>query len=478
MLTPEEIKTLIEKDVMSTLKQRASVGMKYYEGEHDILRYTLFYYDADGLKQIDDTRSNLKIPHPFFTELTDQLSGYMLSTDDTIVKSDNPELQAELDEYFGEEFNSALSEQISGAYVKGFDYIHAYKNADDRLTFEYTDGMGIVEVRTQDTDRNLAAVIYHYPDTNLEDKLIRRIQVHTDAEIYYYVQDSQGEVVPDESYPVNPIPNVIYSDKSGKLYGSQLGFVPFWRLDNNRKQFSGLKPIKALIDDYDLMECGLSNNLQDFDYPIYAISGYDGDNLDELMQNIKTKKVVGIDADGGIDAKTIDIPYEARKIKADEDEKNIYRFGMGVNVNGLKDTSATTNIAIKMAFSLLDLKARKLTIRVKKMLREIIQVVLDDINRRNGTDYRQKDVYMEFNYVLPVNTQEKAQNSLTEAQAKQTDIGTVLQIASYIGDEETLKLICESLDLDFNELKKQIPERQEVKNLLNAQNDLEMVDVE
>lgn len=36
--------------------------------------------------------------------------------------------------------------------------------------------------------------------------------------------------------------------------------------------------------------------------------------------------------------------YQARQAKLELDEKNIYRFGMGLNTVGLKDTSATTNM--------------------------------------------------------------------------------------------------------------------------------------
>lgn len=100
------------------------------------------------------------------------------------------------------------------------------------------------------------------------------------------------------------------------------------------------------------MASSLSNNLIDFDAPIYAIKGFEGDNLDELQTNLKTKKIVGLGEEGGIDIKTVDVPYQARQAKLELDEKNIYRFGMGLNTAGLKDTSATTNIAIKAAYSL------------------------------------------------------------------------------------------------------------------------------
>ena len=43
MLTVNEIKQFIGEDAASTKKLDAAVGQRYYEGEHDILNYRLFY---------------------------------------------------------------------------------------------------------------------------------------------------------------------------------------------------------------------------------------------------------------------------------------------------------------------------------------------------------------------------------------------------------------------------------------------------
>ena len=79
MLSEAEILQFINEDKTSTKKRLASVGLKYYEAEHDILQYRVFYYNADGKLVEDDSRANIKIPHPFFTELVDQEVQYMLS---------------------------------------------------------------------------------------------------------------------------------------------------------------------------------------------------------------------------------------------------------------------------------------------------------------------------------------------------------------------------------------------------------------
>lgn len=478
MLTEAEIKQFIEYDITSDKKRHAAVGQRYYEGEHDILNYRMFYYNTDGQLVEDTTRANMRISHPFFTELVDQLAAYMMSFEEAPIQAKDPAngLQEHLDVYFDDEFWAEIQELITGANAKGFEYLYAFKNADDRLAFMCADSLGVVEVREKDTDDGCEYVIYWYIDRIGKDKKkIKRIQVHDKDQIWFYVQVDDGRIMLDENEPINPRPNIVWTDpQTGNQYGDSLGFIPFWRLDNNRKQFSGLKPIKGLIDDYDLMECGLSNNLQDFDTPIHVVSGFQGNDLNELQQNLKTKKIVGVDSDGGIQTQTIDVPYEARKTKADEDEKNIYRFGMGFNSSQVGDGNVT-NVVIRSRYTLLDLKASKLEKRLKRFLKGIIQLVLDEINAKNKTDYQYKDVQVKFIPVVPTNEAENVQNAFVEAQTEQMRITSILNAAAVIGDEETLKAICGVLDLDFEELQGQLDEMNEAQNTANAQAMLEGV---
>ena len=475
MLTESEILKFINDDEASDIKKFAKVGQRYYEGNHDIKWYKLFYYNADGQLVEDKTRSNIKISHPFFTELVDQEVQYLLSGKDGFVFSDTPELQTELNQYFNEneDFQSELNELLTGAISKGFEYMYAYKNADNKTAFQCADSMGTVEVRAKDTDDGCEYVIYWYIDRiDKGRKPITRIQVWDKEQTYFYVRSGNGKLILDESEPINPRPHTIYSKGNDKSkYYEGFGFIPFFRLDNCKKRFSGLKPIKELIDDYDLMSCGLSNNLQDASEYLVVVSGFQGDNLEELIQNTKTKKHIGVEPGGSVDFKTVDVPYEARKTKLELDEKNIYRFGFGLNTSSLKDTTATTNIAIKAAYSLLDLKCNKLEIRLKQFLRKILKVVLDEINQNNGTDYQQKDVYIRFEREIPTNSQENAQIELTDAQKQQVQINTLLNLANTLDQETIVQNICEVLDLDYENLKNKLPVNEE-QNTLDAQNTL------
>jgi hypothetical protein len=169
-----------------------------------------------------------------------------------------------------------------------------------------------------------------------------------------------------------------------------------------------------------------------------------------------------------VEIRTVDVPYQARQAKLDHDEKNIYRFGMGLNTAGLKDTNATTNIAIKSAYSLLDLKCSKLTIRLKQFLRKILKVVIDEVNKTNKADYQMKDIYFNFEPEVMSNAQENAQIALTEAQEQQVRITTLLNVAPHLDNETMMQNLCDVLDIDYEEIKGKLPDPDEATNAVNA----------
>lgn len=475
MLSTSEIKKFIDDDISSVKKRKAAEGQRYYDAKHDILNCRFFYYNKDEKLVEDNYRANNKICHPFFTELSDQLTAHMLSFENNPIRAKEKVdgLQEHLDNYFDENFWAEVSELISGTYNKGFEYLYCYKNAENKLVFECADSMGVVEVSEKESSDKQKYIIYWYIDRiDKNNKKIKKIQVWSATDVTYFQQVNSGQVVPDSEMKPNTLPHVVFTDENNERTGIPLGFIPFFRLDLNRKQISGLQPIKGLIDDYDIMQCGLSNNLADFDTPLHVVKGFEGDDLDKLQINLKTKKVVGVDEEGEIDVKTVAIPYQARQAKAADDEKNIYRFGMGLNTSGLKDTTATTNLAIKAAYALLDMKSDKLEIRLKKLLKKIIKIVLDEINAEYGTDYQLKDVEIKFERSTLTNDTENITNEKTKADTEQVRITTILNIAASVGEEQTLKAICEVMDWDFKEIQSQLEKMKAEDDLQAAKNAL------
>ena len=209
MLTVSEIQKFIEEDRASDRKHLAQIGDRYYRGEHDIKDYRLYYFNYDGDLVEDKTRSNIKISHPFFTELVDQETQYMLSGGEGFVKSDDPELQRVLNERFNdnEDFKAELYDTVTGAVTKGWEYMYAYMNAEGQLAFQCADSLGVVEVDAKYTSDKRDYVIYWYPErVDVSGRKVTRVQVWDDKQTYYYTRNGDEGLKPDESTEEHPNP--------------------------------------------------------------------------------------------------------------------------------------------------------------------------------------------------------------------------------------------------------------------------------
>ena len=452
MLSVSEIKRHIQEDQASVKKQHAKKAMLYYEGRHDIKDFRIFFTDDDGLLREDTTKNNSRISHPFFTELTDQCVQYMLSGDTDFVRSDIPELQTYLNEYFNDAFKMELNDLLTYTGVEGFSYLYRYMGEDMKSKFRFADGLNTVEVPAKYASDGQNYIIYYYYWKTEKNKDIYRVEVWDSQKVYFYSM-TNGTVKPDKERKERY--HVQYSEGNDG-YIDTFNDVPFIRLDNNRKQFSDLKVVKDLIDDYDLMSCGLSNNIQDLSEGFYVVKGFNGHDMGDLTQAIKAKKRVGVGENGDVDIKTINIPYEARKVKLELDEKNIYRSGMGFD-SSKSETSNVTNVVIKSRYALLDLKANKKEMQLKRMMNKVIKIVLDEINRDNETAYEMKDVYMVFDRVVPSNETDNATIAKTEADTRQVEINTLLNLASYLDNETLMQNICTVLEIDYEEIKNKLP---------------------
>lgn len=447
----------IKEDNASTTKSKAREGIRYYDYEHDILNNRIFYFDDNGTLKEDEYASNIKIPHAFHTELVDQKVQYLLSNPVEVITEDE-ELQEYLEEYYDEDFQVFLQDTLEGASNKGFEYIFARTTAENKLTFQVSDSLKTFDI--YDNSNNRVGVVRHYDKEITKDgkkETITYAEIWTDESVTFYVKDKNKSFELDPNRENNPRPHVLGKDAEGAIYERSYGRIPFNRLSNNKREKTDLEPIKALIDDYDIMAAYLSNNLQDFTDAIYVVKGFKGDNLSSLRQNIKAKKTVGVGTDGDVDIRTVEIPYEARQAKLEIDKDAIYKFGMGFDSTQIGDGNIT-NIVIKSRYALLDMKANKAEVRLRAMLKWINEMIVEDINRRHNTDFKASDIKIEIVRETMVNENDIVNNEKIEAETKQTIIETILAVAPRIGDEETLKLICELYDLDWEEIQADLEE--------------------
>lgn len=458
------LKQAIQNDVKSLSKRNARTGIRYYQHENDILQNRIFYIDDQNVLREDKYASNTKIPHGFFPEIVDQKTQVLLSNPLEVTCEDES-LQAELDQYYDEDFQVFLQDVVTNASQKGYEYIFARTTSQDRLTFQIADSLAVFPV--YDDANELRRIVRNVDKNIIKDGkkiTIHLAEVWDDKQVWFFKAEGSQPYKLNTDVPLNPRAHVIAIKDDGSLLERDYGQIPFYRYKNNAKETTDLKPIKALIDDYDIMNAFLSNNLQDFTEAIYVVKGYEGDDLSKLRQNLRAKKTVGVDSDGDVDIKTVSIPVDGRQTKMAIDKENIYKFGMAFDSTQLGDGNIT-NIVIKSRYSLLIMKVNKTEVRIRALLKWINSMVIADINRRTGKAYTPDQVDFEFVRELMVNETDLVTNEKTTAETRQITIQTVLEAAPQLPSDEVLRLICEQFELDFEDIQAMLEEEPYTKGL-------------
>lgn len=455
----EGLKKAIEADKSSAVKAKAKVGVDYYNYKHDIMNNRIFYFDDKGQLQEDKYASNIKIPHPFLTELIDQKVQYLLSNP-LRVNTDDDKLSALLMDYYNEDFQVLLQDLVENGSQKGFEYVYARTTGEDRVTFQIADGLKVMPIYDENS---IVQRILRYYDRSIEidgkQKTLHFAEVYDSSKVWYFSAEDRDEFTLDPTHKQNPAPHILAVTSDEQLVGRDYGRIPFYRFQNNQREITDLEPIKEIIDDYDLMDAFLSNNLQDFQDAIYVVKGYPGDDLSKLRQNIKSKKAIGVADGGDVDVKTIDIPVEARKTKLELDHDNIYKFGFGFDSSQVGDGNVT-NVVLKGRYTLLNMKANKTEARLRAFLRWANDLIIADINRLNGTNYDPRMVNFTITQEMLVNENDIVTNEKTKADTRNVEMETLLAVAPHLPDETVLEKICEVYGLDFDEVSQKLDEQQ------------------
>jgi hypothetical protein len=96
-------------------------------------------------------------------------------------------------------------------------------------------------------------------------------------------------------------------------------------------------------------------------------------------------------------------------------------------------------------------------------MNQILKVVLEEINSKEGTDYQKKDVWFDFEREIMTNASDNAQIEKTDAEKQQVQINTILGLQGILDDETIIQIICEILDIDYEDIKDKLPDPEDRK---------------
>lgn len=416
-------------------------GFFYRQIDKDLEALEKVYYDRDGKKyEADKNQSNHKLVTNLFFIFCVQFVSYQLGNG---VSFDNPKIKEALG---GSDFDYQLQQVLSYAWCDGESYGFVGENGITPLCFACKiDGNEplLVPLYDEDNGELKAAIRYWRLDT---DKPLRVTLYEQDGFTEYKETQDNGLSVLQEkqSYGKTKIissqaEGIIKQEKESANSAFPIAKMPYIK---NQSELVGNK---STLFAYDVVYSGLVNGV-DMNDVYWIIKNADGmsrkDDL-QFVADIIHKQTIHEPEDVEIRKEQIDFNYSAYEKVLEILREKLYTDFMAVDVRRQVSGNVTT-VEIRAAYQNLNLKCDK----VEKCLNQFIKSCL----KIKGFGENEP-----FHYKRP--------NDINVVEF----IGMLLQVYPVLGDETTLKLICETLGLidEYEEIKA----KREAEAMSQIQND-------
>ena len=353
----EVIKKLVKVNRKSHSKmiREAAVAERYYRKKNDILKRGARGQSMEGnpMRYADN-----RIPANFYNILVNQKASYLF-TDPPVFDMGNKAANKAVKDVLGDGFSKACKDLCIKASNCIVAWIHYWEGEDGTFRYVVIDSKQIIPIWTNDLEKELSAVLRVYDTLDENGKKLNIYEYWDKEHCYAFCKESRD--IMDFLKPYDMFAAVGEpTDSDYHIWEHGFGEVPFIPFPNNAEGGNDLNDIKELIDAYDKVYSGFLNDLEDIQEVVFILTGYEDEDLDKFLHELKKYKTVKIDSDeegkGGLSTLTIDIPVEAREKMLAMTRKSIFEQGMGIDPDP-QNFGNSSGVALGYLYSLLELKA-------------------------------------------------------------------------------------------------------------------------
>lgn len=384
------------------------IGENYYKNETAILERVRTAIGASGAKEPVGNLANNKLPNAFTRKLVDQKVGYLLGKPISIQTKNEG-----YHEMLTDIFNDAMMRRIQSigeeAINKGIAWLHPYYDEAGVLRYKKMKSEEMIPIWKDDEHTELQAIIRVYDVIVFEG--LKRTTV---SKVEWWDTEGVRRYVVQNGL----IPDVEAGDESSHFTFVSNGQetpmnwerVPFIAWKYNSREQPLVEIIKNLVDDYDEKKSDNSNNLEDLPNSIYVVKNYNGTSPSEFRKNISIYRTVFVAGEGGMDSVGIEIDTEAYKTHQEQNRKDIYEFGRGVDTQMANFGSAPSGKALRFLYSDLDLDANKIETEFQASLEQLLWFINTHLYNTTRVDYSNETVEFVFNRDMPIDESEIIDN--------------------------------------------------------------------
>lgn len=447
-ITSDLLDYFIERDLKSEEKAVMKDADEYMNVKNVSIsnrRKMMMLYDDDEVPYIkeDLSKANYKAKHSYLQELINQCTNYVAGKPIKIeYKEDISDDKVEsIDKqlYVDNNFLGFLQRNIKNVQLYGKSYMRIVMN-EGMIKFVTYDPKEVIMFH-DDFDEPVLAIRY-FTKAELDSK--KNVVEEKYAEVFdvehkiTYKKNKKGKWE-EEKKELVYANKVTYTDEENnpiKIDVESVGIPVFpiieWKF--NDECIPTLSNIKDFIDLQDTNLSDLANNVEDIQEAIWILENYNGQNIKEFMEDLKIKKAVKVGIGGNARTETVQIPIEARAKLYELCDKNIYKYGFGINFSERDSLGNVTGVALKWSYAPLEQKANAIENNGQEPLNNFFNILFALM----GVEYDSNDLEFKFDRTMIANEQEQTQTVMSASQVLSTK--TILSNLPMVKDvEEELK---------------------------------------
>lgn len=365
----------------SSVVLRIEEAERYYRKRNDI-KYAK-KKDDDNAENPLRTADN-RVASNFYKLLVNQKAAYAF-TEGVRFDTGSKELNELIKKTLGDSFRKKCKSLCVQAANAAVGWLHYWRGDDGKFHYAVVDAKQIIPVWTKELEKELYAVLRMYSTINETDGSTYIIyEIWTDKQCESFCRRSDLDLDALDYYNQYLVIDMDTGTEEYKpVYNHDLGEVPFIFFNNNDEGANDLQDIKELIDAYDKVFSGFLNDLEDIQELIFIITNYggDADNALQILQEMKTKKIINVESEGaddksGVSTLAIEIPVAARKEMLDITRKAIFEQGMGIDPDP-QNFGNSSGVALQYLYSLLELKTGMMQTEFEVSFNRLVRAILE-----------------------------------------------------------------------------------------------------
>lgn len=404
MKSKDTIVEEINKFEFSSKRLEMLKSSDYFEGLHDILLKKRTAIGRNGeLKEIPNLPNNKLIDNQY-RKMVIQKKNYLVGKP-FILDCDNKTYMNELTDIFNKHFYKVLNQVVEDSIVEGIGWMYVGYNEVGDLRFNRIKNHEIIPIWADKEHETLKGAIRFYYTNENDEKVYRNIEIYT-LDGIYYCNDKMGVLTFDKFEPYITANNVGFG-------WDKLPLIPF--------KFNGevplLNKVKALQDSINYILSDFQDKLeQDPHNSILILKNYDGEDLGEFRENLRTYGAIKVSTadgmEGGLDSLEVKVDNKNFEFLLKQLRKALIENANGYDINDERVGKYTNQMNLQSIYNDIDLDANEMELEYQDSMKKLLWFINCYLQTKTGISYFEEKVNIIFDRDMMMNESELIQNIL------------------------------------------------------------------